>query len=115
MIYTALVYAIYYSFEPVPLVYPVIYGFNLVETGLEFLAIIVGLTLMAAFYCAFYYFVSEPGIRKFSLGNPEQRLMPAMIVGSSVPIAVFLFGEFPVLFLSDAGMPDRWKHSMDAA
>jgi DHA1 family multidrug resistance protein-like MFS transporter len=45
---------IYYSFfESVPLVYPVIYGFNLGETGLTFLAIIIGLLVMVAFDCAF--------------------------------------------------------------
>ena len=94
-VYTALVYAIYYSFfESVLLVYPVIYGFNLGETGLTFLAIIIGLVVMAAFYCAFYYFVSEPRIRSLGLGVPEQRLLPAMYVGASVPIAIFLYGEF---------------------
>ena len=94
-VYTALVYAIYYSFfESVPLVYPVIYDFNLGETGLTFLAILVGLTIMAVFFCSFHYFVSEPRIRQYGLGAPEQRLMPAMIVGVCVPIAVFLFGEF---------------------
>lgn len=65
-IYTALAYVIYYSiFEFVPPAYLVIYGFNLGETGLTFLAILVGLTVMALFFCAFHYFVSEPNIRTF--------------------------------------------------
>lgn len=94
-IYTALVYAIVYSFfESVSLVYPVNYSFNLGQTGLAFISIVVGLVAMAAFYCTFYYYVSEPRIRKSGLGVPEHRLLLAMWVGASVPIAVFLFGEF---------------------
>jgi DHA1 family multidrug resistance protein-like MFS transporter len=45
-VYTALIYGIYYSFfEVFGLVYPVMYGFNVGETGLVFVCIIVRHTL----------------------------------------------------------------------
>ena len=70
------------------------YPANLGEMGLIFLDIIIELVMMAAFNCAFYYFVSEPRIRRLGLGVLEQRLLSAVYVGATVPIAIFLYVEF---------------------
>jgi DHA1 family multidrug resistance protein-like MFS transporter len=93
-LYTALVYAIFYSFfESFPLVYPVIYGFNLGESSLPFLAVLIGLPIAAGSYCAHWYFFVERRIQVKGIGEPEDRLIPALFASFLIPIGLFLFGE----------------------
>jgi len=93
-VYTALVYAIYYSFfEVFPLVYIDMYGFNLGQLGLTFLSITVGVFLSIASYWSYVYWIVEPEIRTHGLGAPERRLIPALFVAFFCPIGLFVFGE----------------------
>lgn len=92
-VYTALVYGIFYSFfEAFPLVYEVMYGFNLGEIGLTFLAVTVGVILSITWYWYYIYFIVEPSIRANGLGSPERRLIPALFVTWFVPAGLFIFG-----------------------
>ncbi|KAI7720094.1 MFS general substrate transporter [Hortaea werneckii] len=91
--YVALCYGIYYSFfEAFPLVYIERYGFNLGQMGLTFLSIIIGVVISIAIYYAYIYKVVEPEIRKFGLGAPERRLLPAIPASLLMPIGLFIFG-----------------------
>ncbi|KAI7213641.1 MFS general substrate transporter [Hortaea werneckii] len=91
--YVALCYGIYYSFfEAFPLVYIDRYGFNLGQMGLTFLSIIIGVVISIAIYYAYIYKVVEPEIRKFGLGAPERRLVPAIPASLLMPIGLFIFG-----------------------
>ncbi|KAF2868490.1 benomyl/methotrexate resistance protein [Massariosphaeria phaeospora] len=91
--YTALIYGIFYSFfEAFPLVYSAMYGFNLGELGLTFLAVTVGVVVSIAWYWWYIYTVVEPAIRENGLGAPERRLIPALFVTFLVPIGLFIFG-----------------------
>jgi DHA1 family multidrug resistance protein-like MFS transporter len=96
-IYTALVYAIYYSFfEAFPLVYIEMYGFNVGQLGLTFLSITVGVLISIVCYWSYIWFVVEPDIRKNGLGAPERRLIPALFSSLCCPIGLFIFGKFLV-------------------
>jgi MFS transporter, DHA1 family, multidrug resistance protein len=93
--YTALVYGIFYSFfESFPLVYPTIYGFNLGQTGLPFLAVLVALAICIPAYCAYFWYCAEPVmLRTPGFGPPEARLVPGLYASFLVPIGCFMFGE----------------------
>jgi DHA1 family multidrug resistance protein-like MFS transporter len=94
-IYTALVYAIYYSFfEAFPLVYIEMYGFNVGELGLTFLSITVGVFISIVCYWSYVWYVVEPEIRKNGIGSPERRLIPALYSSLCCPIGLFIFGKF---------------------
>ncbi|KAF2474194.1 MFS general substrate transporter [Lindgomyces ingoldianus] len=91
-VYTSLIYGIFYSFfEAFPLVFNVMYGFNLGQMGLTFLSITVAVILSIAFYWAYIRYVVEPDIIQNGLGSPERRLIPALIVTFLVPIGLFIF------------------------
>ncbi|KAK3112581.1 hypothetical protein LTR53_011002 [Teratosphaeriaceae sp. CCFEE 6253] len=90
--YVALCYAIFYSFfEVFPLVFIDKYGFNLGETGLAFLSILIGSLLSIVVYYAYIYYILEPDIVKNGLGAPEQRLVPALVASFLLPIGLFIF------------------------
>ncbi|KAL4882158.1 major facilitator superfamily domain-containing protein [Aspergillus karnatakaensis] len=96
--YTSLTYGIFYSFfEAFPLVYGKIYGFNLGEQGLAFLAIVVGSIISFAVYNHYIYRVYAPKARaskKNNNGNiqPESVLVPALFTCIGPSIGLFLFG-----------------------
>ncbi|KAF2801525.1 MFS general substrate transporter [Mytilinidion resinicola] len=94
--YTALTYAIYYSFfESFPLVYQEIYGFNLSELGLAFLAVLVGLCVAVAAYCAYFYWISDPIFAKAEQEGhaipPEARLRPGLVATFFIPAGLFIY------------------------
>ncbi|CAK4034834.1 Caffeine resistance 5 [Lecanosticta acicola] len=92
-VYIALCYGIYYSFfEAFPLVYVAMYGFNLGELGLPFLSIIVGVLISIAIFWAYLWYYLEPQIRRYGLGPPEQRLVPALFASFLCPTGLFIFG-----------------------
>ena len=98
--YTALVYAIYYSFFEV---FPIVYGtgtpgtpthgfhFNAGQIGLIFLCILVAVLIAVPSYFAYIKYVFVPEITQKGLTAPERRLIPAMIVSFLAPIGLFLF------------------------
>ncbi|MCJ1431851.1 hypothetical protein MMC27_001206 [Xylographa pallens] len=92
-VYTALTYGIYYSFfEVFPLVYGPLYGFDLGETGLVFISIVVGCLLGMMIYYAYLYFFLIPDIRKNGFRVQEWRLRPALPAVFVFTLSLFAFG-----------------------
>ncbi|KAL4936731.1 hypothetical protein BDV06DRAFT_233082 [Aspergillus oleicola] len=102
--YTSLTYGIFYSFfEAFPIVYQGIYGFNLGEMGLAFLAIVVGSIISFMVYNAYVYRVYTPNARRRKSSSdgcgqgelamkPENVLVPALYACIGPSLALFLFG-----------------------
>lgn len=97
-VYTSLTYGIYYSFfEAFPIVYQGIYGFNLGEMGLAFLAIVVGTLISFVVYNFYIYRTqaseaeAEAAVSK-SPRKPEAVLIPALFACFGPSIGLFLFG-----------------------
>jgi DHA1 family multidrug resistance protein-like MFS transporter len=91
--YTALFYGIYYTFfEVFPLVFPPLYGFNLGEVGLAFLACQVGATIGLLAYFAYLHWYMIPDNLKNGLRQQEHRLIPAILGSFLVPTGLFIFG-----------------------
>ncbi|KAL8705820.1 MAG: hypothetical protein Q9225_008005, partial [Loekoesia sp. 1 TL-2023] len=91
-IYSSIVYAIYYSFfEVFPLVYGPMYGFNIGETGIIFLCILVACLLGIAAYAAYLHFYLIPDILAHGLRAQEHRLVPALPTVFGPVIGLFLF------------------------
>ncbi|KAJ4859898.1 major facilitator superfamily domain-containing protein [Trichoderma breve] len=91
-LYTALTYAIYFTFfEVFPLVFPPFYGFNLGQTGLAFLACEVGSILALILYFAYLHFYMIPDNIKNGFREQEHRLLPAIFGSVVLPIGLFIF------------------------
>ncbi len=91
-VYTAIVYGIFYSFfEAFPLVYETIYHFNLGELGLTFLSVTAAVIIATAWYWWYIRTIVNPSILSHGLGQPERRLIPALIVTFFVPIGLLIF------------------------
>ena len=92
-LYTALTYGIYYSFfEVYPLVYPPIYGFNVGQTALVFLCILVGCIIAISVYYAYLKWYLIPDVLKNGMRQQEHRLVPAIFASFGPPIGLFIFG-----------------------
>ncbi|KAI1825901.1 cycloheximide resistance protein [Xylaria intraflava] len=92
-IYTALIYAIYYSyFESFPLVYEGIYNFSLGSLGIVFTALLIACSIGAATYLVVVYKIYEPYTIKNGVGVPEFRLVPGIWTAVTAPIGVLIFG-----------------------
>jgi MFS transporter, DHA1 family, multidrug resistance protein len=93
-VYTALTYGIYYSFfEVFPLVYGPLYGFNLGETGIVFVCIVVACIIGMVIYFSYLNWLLIPDILKNGMRATEWRLRPALIAVFFPTIGLFLFGE----------------------
>ncbi|KAL1600842.1 hypothetical protein SLS60_007230 [Paraconiothyrium brasiliense] len=91
-VYTALIYGIYYSFfEVFAQVYPVMYGFNVGQTGLVFVCIIVGCIISMAIYFSYLHFYLIPDVLKNGLREQEFRLRPALLACFGPTIGLFMF------------------------
>ncbi|KAK5713723.1 hypothetical protein LTR17_017566 [Elasticomyces elasticus] len=109
--YVALCYAIFYSFfEVFPLVYIAKYGWNVGEMGLAFLTILVGVVISMAVYYWYLYYIMEPDIIKNGLGEPERRLVPALIASFLLPTGLFIFA-----WTGDAEIYAHWMGSIIGA
>ncbi|MCJ1393951.1 hypothetical protein MMC18_006828 [Xylographa bjoerkii] len=92
-VYTALTYGIYYSFfEVFPLVYGPLYGFNLGETGLVFISIVIGCVLGMIIYLSYLHFYLIPDIKKNGFRVQEWRLRPALPAVFVFTLSLFAFG-----------------------
>ncbi|KAJ9604659.1 hypothetical protein H2200_010773 [Cladophialophora chaetospira] len=90
--YTSLFYATYFTFfEVFPLVFPVMYGFNLGETGLAFLPCQIGATLGLLTYFAYLRWYMIPDNKKNGLREQEHRLVPGIFGSFFFPIGLFIF------------------------
>lgn len=79
-VYTALIHGIYYSFfEEFPLVYGLLYEFNIGEPGVLFTCIAVGCSLAMGIYFYFLQYMLIPDILKNGLRAQEPRLRTALI------------------------------------
>jgi DHA1 family multidrug resistance protein-like MFS transporter len=100
-VYTALVYGLYYSFfESFPLVYRNIYGFNLSQLGLTFLSVLIGLIVGVVTYCAYFYYVGDPKMKKMEKVPPEARLWPGLVASFFIPVGLFIFGKQASLIIT---------------
>ncbi|KAL8682899.1 MAG: hypothetical protein Q9186_001062 [Xanthomendoza sp. 1 TL-2023] len=91
-IYSSIVYAIYYSFfEVFPLVYGPMYGFNIGQTGIVFLCVLVACILGIIAYASYLYFYLVPDILAHGLRAQEHRLVPALICVFGPVIGLFIF------------------------
>ncbi|OTB06209.1 hypothetical protein M426DRAFT_72495 [Hypoxylon sp. CI-4A] len=91
-VYAGFLYGIYYSFfELFPIVFQGIYGFNLGECGLAYLAVVAAVVLVGIPYCSYIYCYVIPSARKGRKFEPEERLLPALFASVLVPIGLFLF------------------------
>ncbi|OJJ67355.1 hypothetical protein ASPBRDRAFT_69012 [Aspergillus brasiliensis CBS 101740] len=90
--YTALTYAIYYSFfESFPLVYRDMYGFTLGEQGLAFLAVLCGLCVAVGLLCAYFYFIAPKQLGKLDPVPPEARIWPGLFATWLIPTGLYIF------------------------
>ena len=92
-VYTALMYALFYSFfEAFPLVYIDIYHFNLGELGVVFLSAAVGFGIGTLVYMSWIKWYSTPRIAKNGFGSPEDALLPGLGAAFLMPIGMFIYG-----------------------
>ncbi|KAI0460187.1 major facilitator superfamily transporter [Xylaria acuta] len=92
-LYTAIVYATYYSFfESFPLMYPVYYEMTPGEVGLVFLAILVACLIGRGLYASYIYFYVNPRIRAVGVPAAETRLIPALVAAFGPTLGLFVFG-----------------------
>jgi len=90
--YTALLYMIYYSFfESFPLVYVTMYNFNLGQSSLPFLSILVALGIFLPLYLLHFYLTVEKPFTTNVFGAPERRLIPALYGTYLIPAGLFIF------------------------
>ncbi|KAF3480836.1 Cycloheximide resistance protein [Arthroderma uncinatum] len=91
-VYTALVYAIFYSFfEVFPLVYLEIYHLSLPHMGLVFLTAIIAVLIIMPFYFLVVHFTISRPMLSGSFPPPERRLIPALLGSLLVPTGMFIF------------------------
>jgi DHA1 family multidrug resistance protein-like MFS transporter len=74
-------------------VYGPIYGFNLGETGVAFLTVLVGAAIFGGAFCCLLHFVIIPQMKIKGPGKQEDVLQPALIMVFGPPIGLFLFGK----------------------
>ncbi|KAI1077056.1 MFS general substrate transporter [Whalleya microplaca] len=94
-VYAAVLYGTYYSFfESFPLVFTDMYGFNLGESGLPFLAFVPALIIAVPGYILWFRLKGEAEMRSNPpplYGFPESRLLPAVWTTFMGPIGLFIF------------------------
>ncbi|KAK7204798.1 hypothetical protein BZA70DRAFT_306977 [Myxozyma melibiosi] len=89
--YTALVYAVFYSFfESFPLIFSGVYGFNLIEIGLSYLPIMIGIGLGYFVYAAAVRIYLIPRLKADS--SPETVFNIAFFAALVLPPSVLLIG-----------------------
>ena len=93
-LYIALIYGILYIwFEAFPIVFGEIHGFNLGESGLAFLGILIGticITIPAYFWWKYKY--QSPWFSADGTIAPECQLPPACVGCFALPVSLFWFG-----------------------
>ncbi|RKL51803.1 Transporter mfs1 [Fusarium oxysporum f. sp. narcissi] len=91
-IYSAILYAIYYSyFEVFPLVFPVYYDMSTGEVGLVFICIAVGCILAIILYGLYLYYVLIPRMKKSGIAQQEEVLSPGLAACFGPTIGLFIF------------------------
>lgn len=94
-LYIALVYSIMYLwFEAFPIVFVQTYKFTLVELGVSYVSVMIGILISAVVYIAIIY---RAFTKKFLTGQGEtitpEVFIPSAILGAvMMPIGIFIFG-----------------------
>lgn len=94
-LYISLVYSIMYLwFEAFPIVFIETYGFTLVELGVSYVSVMIGVLVGALFYISIIY---QTFTKKFLNGKGDaitpEVFLPVAIAGSLLmPIGIFIFG-----------------------
>lgn len=92
-IYIALLSAILFgSLDAFPLVFQGIYKFNLGETGLAFIGILIGAVITAPPMWYYIKYRLAPQVNDAGEMLPEKRLPPAVVGAIIVPISLLIFG-----------------------
>ncbi|EED14958.1 conserved hypothetical protein [Talaromyces stipitatus ATCC 10500] len=74
-----------------PLVYGEMYGFNLGEQGLAFLAVLCGLVAAVVLLCCYFYFIAPRQLGKYDPVPPEARIWPGLFATWLIPIGQYIF------------------------
>ncbi|AOW02336.1 major facilitator superfamily domain-containing protein [Yarrowia lipolytica] len=92
--YIGLSYAILYTwFEAFPMVFSELHGFNLIQTGLTYLGLIVGGLLAAFVYVPIVYKTFTKPVIETGEFPPVALFMKIALIGAILfPISVFMFG-----------------------
>jgi len=70
------------------------HGFRQGVSGLPFLGIVVGALVAAILYVLYiYYYLNPKWVRQGYL-TPEERLVLLVVSGPTIPISLFIFGEW---------------------
>lgn len=94
-LYVACEFATLFSFfAAIPFVFGSVYGFSLEDSGLAFLAIVVGCLLgsFTVLLCDVFLYRRQAGNYPTQKIPPEYRLYPALIGSVGLPIGLFWFG-----------------------
>ncbi|CCG24622.1 hypothetical protein CORT_0F03980 [Candida orthopsilosis Co 90-125] len=94
-IYIALVYSILYLFfEAVPIVFQETKHFTLVEMGVTYLSVVIGIFFGGAIYIPYVYKVfTKPLLAgQYDKVTPEIFLPPAILGACLMPVGLFIFG-----------------------
>ncbi|KAE8153979.1 major facilitator superfamily domain-containing protein [Aspergillus avenaceus] len=92
-LYIALIYGILYIwFEAFPIVFSEIHGFNLGETGLAFMGILIGAFAAVAGYFVWKWKYQAKHFDENGTIAPEHQLPPACVGAFALPISLFWFG-----------------------
>lgn len=92
-VYIALVYAIMYLwFEAFPIVFLEVHHFTLIEMGVCYVGIIIGVLTAAGFYIPIIYSRFTKVLLGGNMVNPEVFIPPAIVGSVMMPIGIFIFG-----------------------
>lgn len=81
-------------FAAVPYTFDTVYGFNIEQSGLVFVSIIIGcfLGIITVFLCDVYFYRKQIPKHPLHSVPPKHRLYPAMIGSIGLPLGLFWFG-----------------------
>ncbi|KAK6197540.1 multidrug resistance [Scheffersomyces amazonensis] len=92
-IYIALVYSIMYLwFEAFPIVFYEIHHFTLIEMGLTYMSIVIGIGLAASIYIPVIYRIFTIPMKRGDDVAPELFIPLAAVGGICMPVGIFIFG-----------------------
>ncbi|KAK9449941.1 major facilitator superfamily domain-containing protein [Limtongia smithiae] len=89
--YTGLIYAVMYIFfEAFPIVFQEVHHFTLIENGLAYFGIFVGLFIIGPVYCAILHYYTIPRLMN---GAPPELVLRVCLIGAPLlPVSLFVFG-----------------------
>ncbi|KAK9464987.1 major facilitator superfamily domain-containing protein [Lipomyces arxii] len=90
-VYTALIYAVMYSwFEAFPIVFLELYHFNLIEMGVSYVGLLIGVCIACCIFCTVWKFKVAPALSRGV--DPEKIFYVALCAAPILPAGLMLFG-----------------------